>query len=38
LFYEAFLVLGILVMCGASFLIYGLRKPGWINTGEEVSK
>ncbi len=33
LFYESFLVLGILVMCGASFLIYALRKPGWIKTG-----
>ncbi len=38
LFYETFLVLGILVMCGASFLIYGLRKPGWISTGEDVSE
>jgi len=30
LFYESFLILGILVMCGASFVIYGLRKPHWI--------
>ncbi|MBW1735149.1 MAG: amino acid permease [Deltaproteobacteria bacterium] len=29
LFYESFLILGILVMCGAAFVIYGLRKPGW---------
>ena len=35
LFYETFLVLGILIMCGASFLIYGLRKPGWM---ESVAK
>jgi uncharacterized membrane protein len=36
LFYESFLILGILVMCGAAFVIYGLRKPGWINAaGEE---
>jgi len=33
LFYESFLVLGILVMCGAAFLIYALRKPGWIERG-----
>ncbi len=30
LFYESFLILGILVMCGAAFVIYGLRKPGWV--------
>jgi len=35
LFYESFLVLGILVMCGAAFLIYGLRKPGWIKAAEK---
>jgi putative glutamate/gamma-aminobutyrate antiporter len=36
LFYESFLIFGILVMCGAAFVIYGLRKPGWINAaGEE---
>jgi len=35
LFYESFLVLGILVMCGAAFLIYGLKKPGWIEAAEE---
>jgi len=34
LFYESFLVLGILVMCGAAFLIYALRKPGWIKAAE----
>ena len=35
LFYESFLVLGILIMCGASFLIYALRKPGWIRAAEK---
>ena len=30
LFYESFLILGILIMCGAAFVIYGLRKPGWV--------
>jgi len=35
LFYESFLVLGILVMCGAAFLIYGFRKPGWVKAVEE---
>ena len=30
LFYESFLILGILVMCGAAFVIYGLRKPSWV--------
>jgi len=30
LFYESFLILGIVVMCVAAFVIYGLRKPGWI--------
>ena len=35
LFYESFLVLGILIMCGTSFLIYGLRKPGWITAAEK---
>ena len=33
LFYESFLILGILVMCGAAFVIYGLRKPGWVKGG-----
>ena len=32
LFYESFLIIGILVMCGAAFTIYGLRKPGWVKT------
>ncbi len=37
LFYESFLVLGILVMCGASFLIYALRKPHWMkDTSEDI--
>ncbi len=35
LFYESFLVLGILIMCGASFLIYALRKPGWIKAAKK---
>ncbi|MCJ7684007.1 MAG: amino acid permease, partial [Desulfobacteraceae bacterium] len=35
LFYESFLIIGILVMCGAAFVIYGLRKPGWIKGGSE---
>jgi len=29
LFYEIFLILGILMMCGAAFIIHGLRKPKW---------
>ncbi len=35
LFYESFLILGILVMCGAAFAIYGLRKPHWIEAPDE---
>ncbi len=35
LFYESFLILGILVMCGAAFVIYGLRKPGWVKAPED---
>jgi len=29
-FYEAFLVLGILIMCGVPMIIYQCRKPSWI--------
>ena len=36
LFYESFLILGILVMCGAAFMIYALKKPDWVDsTGKE---
>ena len=35
LFYESFLIIGILVMCGAPMLIYNLRKPHWVATTEE---
>jgi len=37
LFYESFLIIGILIMCGAAFVIHGLRKPHWIKAaGEEA--
>ncbi len=29
-FYESFLILGILVMCGAALAIHRLKKPAWI--------
>lgn len=30
LFYESFLVIGILIMCAAPMLIYQCRKPSWV--------
>ena len=35
LFYESFLILGILVMCTAPFVIYALRKPHWIQAPDK---
>ena len=29
-FYEAFLIIGIIIMCGAPMIIYNLRKPHWV--------
>ena len=35
LFYEGFLIGGVVIMCGVAFLIYALRKPSW-KVPEEV--
>ena len=36
LFYESFLILGILVMCGAAFAIYAFRKPQWVDENRDL--
>lgn len=35
LFYESFLILGILVMCGAALVIHKLKQPAWILAADE---
>jgi len=35
LFYEMFLIIGILIMCGAPMVIYQMKKPHWISKDEQ---
>ena len=35
LIYEGFLILGLLVMCGAAFVIHAVRKPSWRERGQK---
>ncbi len=40
--YEGFLIMGLLIMCGAAFVIHAVRKPAWADSsddaGEETAK
>ncbi len=36
-FYESFLIIGILVMCGAAFIIHAVRRPHWMPSVQPVN-